>query len=340
MLADAYSASMLGISPILRTDKIYMPLVCSDALFKAHSSHKWKSLMGAGDPWNQPLSVVLEKQHPPPRLTGRDLQTVLSVVWLHILETRHHLEGRKCSASASRDPYSALSPEHPYSSGPSSPASSLYMIYKVHGSELTDGNTNSLILWHYLCISLIGSFEVIEDAAGRNGPEAAKAAVESLRIWAGTPSSRRACLHAAQILVIINRHCRSDGMMLHSETALFNAGLVMGFYLFTAPDCIPVGDGPCYDLFDDVDWVEVGGLGMEPEQPQTNNFPPTSTASAFIRDGGPVCFHGAQFYSSYGASRRTFMNVASQLEQVGKWNVQEYCRVLRIISATLFTSDS
>ncbi|KAJ5936859.1 hypothetical protein N7466_003309 [Penicillium verhagenii] len=331
---------MLGIPPILRTDKIDMPLVCSDALFKAHSSHKWKSLMGTRDPWNQPLSVVLEKQHSSPRLTGRDLQTILSVVWLHILEIRHHLEGRESSTSASRDPYSALSPGNPHSSGPSSPASSLYNIYKVHASELNDGNMNSLILWHYLCISLMTNFEVIEDAAGRNGPEAAKAAVESLRIWAGTQSGRRACLHAAQILVIITRHCRSDGMMLHSETALFNAGLVMGFYLFTASDCIPVGDGPCYDLFDDVDWIQVGALGLEPEQPQTNNLPSASTASAFIRDGGHVCFHGAQFYSSYGASRRTFMNVASQLEQVGKWNVEEYSRVLRIISATLLTSDN
>jgi len=331
---------MLGTSTVLSPDKIEMPLVCSDALFMAHSSQKWKSMIGAGDSWNQPLSVVYEKHQPPPRLTTRDIQTALSVVWLSILQNRDHLERQKDSIPSSRDPYSTLSPGNPDLCRQKSLASSLYTIYKVHGSEIRDGNTNSLILWHYLCISLTTNSTLIEDAAGRNGPEAAKTAVESLKIWAGTPSGRRACLHAAQILVIINKHCRSHGMMLHSEIALFNAGLVMGFYLFTATDCIPAGDGPCYDLFDKVDWDQVGCLGLEPEPLQTDTPPSDLTASAFIRNGGPVCFHGARFYSSYGASRRTFMNFASQLEQVGKWNVEEYCRVLRIISATLFTSDS
>ncbi|KAJ5726912.1 hypothetical protein N7493_005939 [Penicillium malachiteum] len=339
VLADAYSANMLGISAVLSPGQIHMPLVCSDALFKAHSSNKWRSLMGDGDPWNPPLSVVFDKQNLPPRLTRRDLQTTLSLIWLHVLKTRDHLECQKSSIPSSMDEVPTLSSGPRDSIGPPSATSSLCLFYKVHGSELNDGNTNSLILWHYLCISLTTSSTVIEDAAGRNGPEAAKAAVESLRLWAGTPSGRRACLHAAQILVTINRHCRSDGMMLHSEIALFNAGLVMGFYLFTAADCIPAG-GSCYDLFDEVDWVEVGSLGLEPEPLETNNCSLTSPAAVFIRDGGPVSFHGAQFYSAYGASRRTFMNVASQLEEVGKWNVQEYCSVLRIISDTLFTSDS
>ncbi|KAJ5618597.1 hypothetical protein N7528_006708 [Penicillium herquei] len=339
LLADAYSANMLGISAVLSPERIHMPLVCSDALFKAHSSQKWSSLMGDEEPWNTPLSFFFDKQHLPPRLTRRDLQTTLSVIWLHVLETRDHLQDRKNSISSSVDQNPALSSGSLNFVRSSSPTTSLCLIYKEYGSELKNGNTNSLILWHYLCISLLTSSTVIEDAAGRNGPEAAKAAVESLRLWAGTPSGRRACLHAAQILVTINRHCRSDGMMLHSEIALFNAGLVMGFYLFTAADCIPSG-GPCYDLFDEVDWVEVGSLGLEPESLETNNILPISPAAIFIRDGGPVCFHGAQFYSAYGASRRTFMNVASQLEEVGKWNVQEYCSVLRIISDTLFTSDS
>jgi hypothetical protein len=34
------------------------------------------------------------------------------------------------------------------------------------------------------------------------------------------------------------------------------------------------------------------------------------------------------------------MNYAAHLEEIGRWNVEEYCKVLYIISDTLLPSDS
>lgn len=209
-------------------------------------------------------------------------------------------------------------------------AQELSRTFAANRSEFLTGNANSFLLWHFLNLQLTTSIFVVEDAAGRNGPEAAGLAVESLKVWTQSPIARRGFVHAAQTYLLMTRHRKSDGVMLHSEMAFFYASLVMGFYLLTAP----VSDSPerpPFDVLEDVDWDEIGEVGL-----CGGASPPTpGSASVFIQHGGSVCFHGAAYRDHYGAARRTFMNFAAQLEEVGKWNTEDYCTVLQTLSNTL-----
>ncbi|XRM40665.1 hypothetical protein ABZX51_003977 [Aspergillus tubingensis] len=129
--------------------------------------------------------------------------------------------------------------------------------------------------------------------------------------------------------------------MLHTELALFHAALVMGFYQLTAFDWSG-SKSASFDLFDHVDWTQVGSIGLYaadlPEDASAAH-PNSSAAVNFIQNGGPVSFRGAEYRNPYGAARRSFMNVAFQLEEVGQWNVQKYCKVLHIIADTLIYSE-
>ncbi|KAJ6101420.1 hypothetical protein N7499_001050 [Penicillium canescens] len=338
ILADAYSAQMLGLAPILSPDIVQLPRICPDPLFTVYSSRQWKSKTAFNDPWKHTASVVLDMQSPPPGLTRMELQTAFALFWLRILNHRHRPQRELVPVPETGIRTATLSHENPETDSEQSFESCLALAFGVYETELKSEDANSLILWHYLCLRLTCDLAVVEDAAGRNGPEAAKEAVEKLRLWARSPGARRACLHASQMYIAINNHRKSHGMMLHSEMALFHAALVLGFYLLAAPDCTS-SDDACYDIFEEVPWGQVGTLGLSLRSLDQEIFSSVSGAAAFIQKGGPVSFHGAEYCSPYGAARRSFMNFASQLKEVGKWNVEEYCKVLRIISDTLLTPE-
>lgn len=344
---------MLGMAPALSPPALHIPLLSDDNLFIAYNSRRWSSLIGPEGPWSsrRPPMGPTTLNHPL-ELTGFGLQTLLATIWLRILKCQRNRSSTTGSRNELWTSWPSRQSELTDSDTPSSISACLPVVFKTYATALKTGNGNSLILWHYLCMTLTTNLSVIENAAGRNGPEAAKRAVDSLKIWAKTPASRRACLHAIQALLAISEHRQCDGVMLHTEMALFHAALVLGLYLLTAPDFKLTVDTPCYDLFDPVDWVEVGNLGLtftsSPPSPPRDASPATDSAGAadsasaarsFIQHGAPVCFRGGEYQSSYGAARRSFMNFAAQLEEIGKWNVQEYCKVLYIISDTLFASD-
>jgi hypothetical protein len=292
-------------------------------------------------------------------LTGFGLQVVLAMTWLRILKSQRSVHS-----------VSDIGTSHSSLQAHDTNVSCLPFLIKAYGGSLMNGNGNSLILWHYIGLCMTTNLSTIEDAAGRNGPEAAKSAVDSLKTWANSPAARRACLHAIHALTASSHQRLSEGVMLHTEMALFTAALVLGFYIFTAPRFDTSDHTPCYDLFEDVDWAEVGnaGLGVHssssppphgsislqlehqepyapfhpPQPPLSSSSPSSSTCAAtiFIQNGGPITFRGAEYHNPYGAARRAFMNYAAHLEDIGRWNVEEYCKVLHIISDTLFASET
>ncbi|KAL2839403.1 hypothetical protein BJY01DRAFT_257746 [Aspergillus pseudoustus] len=355
VLADVYSSQMLGMAPALSPREVQIPLLRDDNLFTLHDCRKWSSLISPEGPWSgrPSLAPLPAMSNYPPGLTDFGVQTLLAITWLRILKCKRSHPSSSRSENTLWTSSPSLDTERIEADSPSSICACLPLIFKTYETTLRTGNANSLVLWHYLCLSMTTNLSVIEDAAGRNGPEAAKEAVDSLKTWAKTPAARRACLHAIQALLAISEHRQCDGVMLHTEMALFNAGLVMGFYLLTTPKLESNVATPCYELFDAVDWVDVGELGFStanpPSSPQgdvsssssyaADSCESASAACSFIRNGGPVCFRGAEYHSSYGAARRSFMNFAAQLEEIGRWNIQEYCKVLRIISDTLFIND-
>ncbi|KAL2823437.1 hypothetical protein BDW59DRAFT_173438 [Aspergillus cavernicola] len=314
ILADAYSSQMLSVMPILSPDEVQIPLIRGDDLFM--------------DPWNAPLFMAFDTQNYLRGLAGFGLQTVLTVTWLRILKSQRSIQNPTDSMPELWTPHPSLHSGHTDTNSASFIVTCLPLIFNTYEASFKTGNGNSLILWHYLGLCLTTNLSVVEDAAGRNGPGAAKRAAETLNLWAKSPAARRACLHTIQVLLALTHHCQSDGVMLHSEMALFNAALVLGQATLHAM------------TFDDVDWAEVGASGLDVHTLQEDASSSISAAAVFIRDGGRVCFRGAEYHSPYGAARRSFMDFASQLEEIGKWNVQEYCKVLHIINDTLFASDN
>ncbi|PYI26718.1 hypothetical protein BP00DRAFT_51129 [Aspergillus indologenus CBS 114.80] len=342
LLTDAYSAQVLGVAPVLAPDSILVPLVRQDELFVLASMQKWKTQIGP-DTWShQPLAVPFDLRVPVPAgANGFGLQVALTVLWLRICSFSHRNQNPLplFSEAYSSDP--GLLGGCSDGGTPSALGAGLVQAFDSCRAELETGNANLFILWHYLGILLTTDLATIEDAAGRNGPEMAKVALANMRLWARSPAARRACLHAAQIFVIITRHRRSDGLMLHTELALFHTALVMGFYQLTALDCSESRSAP-FDLFDTVDWTQVGLTGLySPDPPGDclNAYTNPSAAVNFLQNGGPVSFRGAEYRNPYGAARRSFMNVAFQLNEVGQWNVEEYCKVLHIIADTLIMSN-
>jgi hypothetical protein len=354
---------MLGVPPVLSTADIQVPIIGCDDLFTVFDSKKWTAHIGSHDAWDRVLSMAANSVDYVQDVTGFGLQTILGTTWLSILKTQR-----------SAHCVSKLGTSHSASQNNDIKASCLPLLMRTYGGSLNSGNGNSLILWHYIGLCLTTNLSAIEDAAGRNGPEAAKAALGSLKTWADTPAARRACLHAISALTASSRQWLSEGVMLHTEMALFTAALVLGFYTVTAPRFEATDHNPSYDLFEDVDWTEVGDAGLLVQhdsshpQPEISTSPvrrpelqiaaaaaassscssssshsgPSTTCAAtiFIQNGGPVSFRGAEYHNSYGSARRTFMNYAAHLEEIGRWNVEEYCKVLYIISDTLLTSDA
>lgn len=341
ILADVYSSQMLNMVPILFPGEVEIPLLGDDNLFILPNVERWNSHIGPDGPWRGTPSASPARPDYPLTLTGFGVQILLAVTWIRILKCQRS-PGNSSHARGAQWIFNPSSPTGlPDTDGLSSMNSCIPLILKTYETVLKTNNSNTLILWHYLGLSVTTDLSVIEDAAGRNGPGAAKAAVDTLKLWAKTPAARRACLHAMQALLAISDHRQGDGIMLHTEMTIFNAALVLGFYLLTAPSCDQDNGPPRYDLFDPVDWGQVAHLGltMPTNLPQAEAPSPSSPPSAtvtFIRDGGPVSFRGAAYRNPYGAARRTFMNFAAHLEEVGKWNVREYCKVLHIISDTLF----
>lgn len=211
---------------------------------------------------------------------------------------------------------------------------------------------------------LLADLPLFELAAGREGPDRAKQALESISIWAQTPAARRACVHAAQTFAVMSGRRISDGTTSHSEIALFHGALVLGLYLFTVHDedapADPhaamrlADDEELFELLDPVDWRTVGSEGMtvetvNPSSITTNNnaliqstTPLTdleSPAKRFVMKGGTVSFNGAMHKGGYNSSRRILLDYANLMKSVAKWNVRGYCRILRIMSDTLIEVD-
>jgi hypothetical protein len=129
--------------------------------------------------------------------------------------------------------------------------------------------------------------------------------------------------------------------MLHSEMALFTAALVMGFYALVAPNATAASyangtssSSQVVDLLEEMDWTQIGSEGLGLKAGPTPLPAPSNPAVQFIRNGGPISFSGVQYNDSYGMARRIFMYYGAQLSDVGRWNIEEYCHVLKIIGDT------
>ncbi|KAF7554720.1 hypothetical protein G7Z17_g2727 [Cylindrodendrum hubeiense] len=337
-MIDSFFANNLGTCPIIKIEALRFYAPCANELFQAPDSLRWMSLVNSG---RQAVAPVLDFRQYPVTLPAdavssvHGLNGVLAAGWLRIADAHHRLDS---SGSAVEEGKKCMIPAELYAADGSAKvlAPLLMDMYATYCKELETANPNCLLFWHNMCLGLTANLSIFELAAGRGGPESGRAALADISIWTQTSASRRACLHAAQAFSCMSRRKISDGTMFVSEMAIFNAALVLSLYLYMLPPpdpSEPQSEPAPFELLDSVDWNQVGYAGINRDNSTADVL--SCPARRFIRDGGPVSFGGITYHSGYSSARRILLEYLDLLEEVGKWNVTNLCRILRIMSDSI-----
>lgn len=366
IMCDAYYCSMLDCPPTIRIDGLGFAIPCSNELFESPNHRKWAQLASTStQSLIAPVTVLdsnLTVLNMPPLSTEIAMAGLLAALWLRSAEARcrllnphrfqHLTTPHDISNSDVPIPLIRVSAEL----GPAQIAPVLNIIPLTYQPVLRTCNPNVHAFWHAQCLSLLADIPLFELAAGREGPERAKMALELISVWAHTAAARRACVHAAQTFSVMSARRINDGTTYHSEIALFHGALVLGLYLFTVHDeqdgdAIRCDDEEVFELLEPVDWSTVGEQGMSVESVNSvvnpaltmttaaAAMPYESAARRFITRGGTVSFNGAMHRGGYNSARRILLDYANLMKSVAKWNVRGYCRILRIMSDTLIEVD-
>ena len=228
-------------------------------------------------------------------------------------------------------------PWHTFAADPQANLTQVLVVDVINSYQemLGSVNPNSMALWHNLCIMLTADLRIFEIGAGCIGPIKARKALENIATWTQSTAARRAILHAAQTFKLISNRRVSDGDPLHSSYRLFSAALILSLYVFMAPLQREHEESSIFELMDDVDWVCVGSEGIAPNMNTYTDDP----AAKFIRSGGGYSISGVVHNHGYQSARRVLLDFMHLLDDVGKWRVDRYTRVLRIMSDALVEEE-
>ncbi|KIW53696.1 hypothetical protein PV05_09242 [Exophiala xenobiotica] len=371
ILTDSSQARRFDTMPIINVDPISFVLPCAPELFDARNSKRWRALVQNGAADSAP-SFELTGKHLrlPPKLTDFGLQSILGSVWLRLLQRRSRLKPAVLSAKCGDSP-PFISPAHVYESNPEAQdvAHILLAIFDTYANFFPHTDVNNFVMWNNICLHLCTHYSLFEVAVGRYGAEQANLALNQLsQSWVHTPVARRACLHAAQTFLILSRCRASDRITVQSEAAAFESALVLGIYLYLLPESRVdkaaggrdkggayrgeadredehedegegkgVEDDEVFELVDCVDWKAVGSVGM-PSSPNPTARPEVADHDIlvlrFVKQGGTVTFSGSPHYGGFESARSVFVEYLGLLQDIGKWNVQRFCHILRVLSVT------
>ncbi|KAJ8117406.1 hypothetical protein OPT61_g1393 [Boeremia exigua] len=311
LATDSLYATKMGLKPAINVDRLRIYATCSDNLFNTLKEDNQEGPGSAIDMMCQEICILdLKVQSTPsPNPIAANavaVQTLLSVSSLCIAELKvsklmHEHDPAKnilCPTETSQNGTTeAIVPQL------------LQAIYIHHDNDFLARDPNAAAFWHNMCMNMSANLNLFELAAGREGIQVAKEALEKISTWADSPHARRACLHAAQVYVCMMRRRITDGTTFMSEVALFNAALVVGLYVYASPSTLQGDTAPRLELLDPVDWNDVGDKGFPGWSPSQSNL--TSTASRFISKGGPISFDKMVCFGGYMSSRRVILSYHS-----------------------------
>lgn len=64
IISDAYSAQILGVSPVLVPEKIHMPMLCPEYQFRPHNPSKWKTAVEHQNCWQKNTKSAVRRGKP------------------------------------------------------------------------------------------------------------------------------------------------------------------------------------------------------------------------------------------------------------------------------------
>lgn len=216
----------------------------------------------------------------------------------------------------------------------------LISLIKIYDETLRRSNPNCIVIWHSTCLLLTIDVNVLERAAGREGPELMAQARFELSRWAGTAAARRACLHAAQAFRTLSNRKPTDGTAFQSVRTLFMSALVLGMYTLVGPDHPRSGEfnDTKFDLANtDLDWKVIGDEGMSDPtpSPSVEFLALEDPAIGFIRHGGPMILDGKMYRRGPRHAQRIIMEFAGLLDEVGTHWMADHVRLLYVIHDTM-----
>ena len=349
---DYWFSAYGSTSPAVRPEGIQVCIPADNVLFAADSLTRWEQLLDLNNfrltfPLLRPRMFDLEG--PLDSLTSLDpplhpfaQHTLLTVIKLAQCDAQH----RHFLLTDDWERHDHLIPWHSFSEDLRAralvPVTIRLASIVTARPSITD--SNAMVLWHNLCMTLNCNVQIFELAAGRGGAGPASKALADITEWTQTSSARRTCVHAAQIFKLLHNRKVSDPIGINALTALFYAALVLGLYLFVVPPKPEdaVNNAYTYDVLDDVDWTLVGDAGMtidsSPESSPGAGFEKTTSsvpAVAFIERGGPMSIGGVVSAGGYMSARRTFLDFAHLMDEMGTWKPKMLSKILHIMSDVL-----
>lgn len=339
LLADAWFSEFFSTGPILCTESIQLFLPCDIRLFQAPTASKWAELKMNGRNASGSRLTISSADYQLPILCNPgdqySMKVILCTILLRIYDSYHVLF---CSVEAGILARSEYVPWRVLARTEKAKINVglVLQAMELYKNLLEDIPSDCLILWHHMGIMLTTDCYLLEEAAGKAGTEAAVKAIARVKIWARTPASRRACLHASQAFRATSLRRPLDGGSFQSPYHLFNAALVLGLYLFVAPAEVSGKHSRDqeFELLSDVDWREIGAEGLVEREAQST----TRTDNAgvnFIRFGGPITIDGESCHGDVRSCQRVLLDFASLLDGMKKWRIGDYSRLLYTISENI-----
>lgn len=310
-------------------------LPCSSALFEAKSAERWLELQRQGHLLFMP-TMNLSSQHAQLPRTARPIDMlgmhgILCTIRLRISDDCHRL----LSHNRPNIPQRSFVPWETFATDPQAniTRSLVVEVLESYGDMLGLDNPNCMALWHSTCIMLTADTRLFELGAGSAGALLAREASSSIQNWTRTTGARRAILHAAQMYKILSDRRVSDGDPFHASNGLFVSALVLSLYILNvSPATVDPGCAP-FDLLGRVNWKVIGRRGLSHGIERYEHGP--DSAVEFIKNGGPISLSGALLPAGYQSAQRILLQFAHLLDDIGKFRVDRYTRILRILSNTL-----
>lgn len=306
-------------------------------MFRAQSSSQWDNLLRCGERLISSTIQAPSENVKVPALEGPledlSIQAVLAMVQLRQSEAYHRLVSNKASYP--------FAPCHTYAIDRRAGClpSLQFKIVTICGEAVDRLGLDTLVAWHYMCMTMVADIQIFDLAAGRAGPTPARKALDDIREWSQTPAARRACLHASHIYKAMTNRKTSDHPTFQSVFSLFSAGLILGLYTFMVPEAASLSSSsPSMELMDDVDWRSIGmeGLASLPEARESQTQALTEDPAVnFIRNGATIYLRNSPLHGGYQSARRILLDYASLLKDSGKWSVNQFSHILYIMSDVL-----
>ncbi|KAF5714318.1 C2H2 type zinc finger domain-containing protein [Fusarium mundagurra] len=321
--------------PTLQIDAVYVMPVCDSELFEASILERWCQMRPDFHQMAYPVVSASYSKTPTVARSYDMMYTLLMILQLRFSAASLVLERATQQGDAP----------------PSSPP------WKVFGRDIRtkclvgltvdlvraaipkDRNfeMNSAVSWHALCLSLTANIRLLETAAGRSGPEAASQAMKEVSVWAQTPTARRAALHATHIFYLLFKRRFCDPVKLHTIISLFQAALVLGFYICARkhPDTPQV-----FHVYGTINWADLGVFGLTDEAP---DLPPEIMQlpeAQYIVQEQTIAFGDFIITSGITEARKCWLQFASLMIGLGRWKSRAFSRILHVMCDSLSEGES